>query len=339
MLEYYPLIIGAILGAAGLSAALFCILHYRSQIRQLEQTLDEFESKMTDSGFLDLADEESPAPRKAAPAILSDMAEKRESKLVSRLSHILKRTSLNETHALKERDQVTSLLSDLSHQLKTPLSNIVMYTELLSEGGLSTEEQKSFLSETRRQSEKMQWLMKNMLKASQLEQGILSFSAGYTTIKPTIGKAVSSVYARAAKKDIHIEMEEFPDRRLYHNPKWTVEALGNILDNAIKYSPAGSVVTIRLLPLELYTRIEIEDQGMGISPAHYNDIFKRFYREEQASQTEGNGLGLYLSQLILNTEKGYITAAAGRDGGACFQIFLLNEVESSKGLHPSRLPF
>ena len=172
MLEYYPLIIGAILGAAGLSAALFSILHYRSQIRQLEQTLDEFESKMTDSGFLDLADEESPAPRKAAPAILSDMAEKRESKLVSRLSHILKRTSLNETHALKERDQVTSLLSDLSHQLKTPLSNIVMYTELLSEGGLSTEEQKSFLSETRRQSEKMQWLMKNMLKASQLEQGI-----------------------------------------------------------------------------------------------------------------------------------------------------------------------
>ena len=104
--------------------------------------------------------------------------------------------------------------------------------------------------------------------------------------------------------------------------------MGNILDNAVKYSPAGSSVTVRVRPLEIYTRIEIEDQGIGMEVSQYNEIFKRFYRGSQVEQEEGNGLGLYLAQLILNREKGYITVSSQVGSGSCFQIYLLNEVNT-----------
>ena len=139
-----------------------------------------------------------------------------------------------------------------------------------------------------------------MLKASQLEKGIISFSAEYTGIRETIGQAVSGVYAQAEDKNITIMVEAFEDRKLYHNPKWTAEALENILDNAVKYSPSGSTVTVRVYPMELYTQIEITDQGIGIPRGEYNKIFQRFYRSGNAAQTQGSGLGLYLAQLILN---------------------------------------
>lgn len=300
--------VGAALGLAGMAAALGMALYCRVQMNRMEEILARFAEK--------------------GEAGLSDIREQRESKLVSQMAHLLRRTEMEEKQASQERDQVTALLSDLSHQLKTPLANMVMYTELLEDPSLSEEEKTLFVRETRHQAEKMQWLMKNMLKASQLEQGILSFPSGYAGIKETIGKAVTAVYASAADKQIRVVTEEFADRRLYHNPKWTVEALGNILDNAVKYSPQGSVIAVRVRPLEIYTRIEIEDQGIGISPDHYNDIFKRFYRGQEVACQEGNGLGLYLAQLILNKEKGYITVAPGKEKGSCFQVFLLNEAQA-----------
>lgn len=255
----------------------------------------------------------------------SMLEEERESKLASRLQAILHRSELEKLQSLSERDAVSALLSDLSHQLKTPLANLMMYTELLEAGGLSEKEQAAFLHEMRGQAEKMQWILKSMLKSSQLEQGIVSFTSGFTKIKETIASAVGSVYAKACEKHICVVTEEFEDCRLYHNPKWTAEALGNILDNAVKYSPRDSQVTVRLCMLETYARIEVEDEGIGIGKAESNQIFKRFYRGEQAGQQEGNGLGLYLAQLILSKEKGYVTVKSQKGVGSCFQVYLLKE--------------
>lgn len=259
-------------------------------------------------------------------AAFSTMEETRESKLESSLQKTLRQTVRKEEQAKKQRDEVAALLSDLSHQLKTPMANVVMYTELLEDKSLKGEERLRFARQAGAQAKKMQWLLGSMLKASQLEKGMISFSAEYTNIRQTIGKAVSGVYAQAEDKKITILVEPFVDKKLYHDPKWTAEALGNILDNAVKYSPQESTVTVRVVPMEIYTQIEIEDQGMGIAREEYNDIFKRFYRSEKAAQTEGSGLGLYLAQLILNKEKGYITASCGQGGGSSFRIFLLNEV-------------
>lgn len=254
------------------------------------------------------------------------MKETRESKLESSLQRVLNRASQKEETAKAERDEVSALLSDLSHQLKTPMANVRMYTELLEDESLQAEERIRFARQAKGQTEKMQWLLENMLRASQLEQGMITFAAEYTGIRETIGKAVSGIYAQASDKEITIEIEPFDDKKVYHNPKWTAEAIGNILDNAVKYSPQGGTITVRIQPLEIYTQIEISDQGFGIDEDEYNEIFKRFYRGRKTRQMEGNGLGLYLAQLILNKEKGYITVASQKGEGSSFRIFLLNEV-------------
>lgn len=259
-------------------------------------------------------------------ACFSTMKETRESKLENTLQRLLDQAEKKEAQAKRERDEVASLLSDLTHQLKTPMANVIMYTELLEDENLTPEERQRFTYLARTQAKKMQWLLGNMLKASQLERGMISFSAEYTGIRETIRQAVSSVYAQAEERDIMIKVEPFEDRKLYHNPRWTAEAMENILDNAVKYSPSGSVVTVRVQPMEIYTQIEISDQGIGISGEEYNKIFRRFYRSSNAAQTEGSGLGLYLAQLILNNEKGYVTAVSRPGEGSSFRVFLLNEV-------------
>lgn len=254
------------------------------------------------------------------------MQETRESKLESSLERILQQAAGKEEKARRERDEVSALLSDLSHQLKTPMANVRMYTEFLEDGTLPEEKRLRFARQAKVQAEKMQWLLESMLKASQLEHGMIAFTAGFTGIRETIGRAVSGIYAQAEEKGIVLQVEPFEERRLWHDPRWTAEAIGNLLDNAVKYSSEGSTITVRVLPMEIYTQIEIKDEGVGIAEEEYNEIFQRFYRGRQSGQTEGSGLGLYLAQLILNKEKGYITVASREGEGSSFRVFLLNEV-------------
>lgn len=254
----------------------------------------------------------------------ADMKETRESRMISQLYRILENASHKENEAVADKNQVISLLSDLSHQLKTPLSNITMNTEIMENGNLDEKNMRKFCHNTRLQAEKMQWLMQNLLKASRLENGMICFEAKDIPIKATLAKAISDVYAQASKKQITILTQEFEDIPLYHNPKWTAEAMANILENAIKYSPKGSTVSVELSSFELYTQIKFRDMGPGIPQKEYNLIFQRFYRGNNVFCEEGNGLGLYLAQLILQSEKGYITVSSKPNEGSCFSMFLLN---------------
>lgn len=253
-----------------------------------------------------------------------ELLETRESRIASQLRQILNSAHFKENQATDEKNQVMELISDLSHQLKTPLANIVMNMELLQNDSLPIEQQKEFLDHTKNQADKMQWLMENLLKASRLENGIIHFSAENTGIKETIAKAVSAVYAQSSKKNISLSVEEFQDFPLYHNPKWTAEALTNILENAIKYSPENSKIRIHISRMDIYSRIIISDEGVGIPEKEYNRIFQRFYRGKNVEQQDGTGLGLYLSQLILQCEKGYITVSSKVGQGSSFSVFLLN---------------
>lgn len=255
-----------------------------------------------------------------------DVLETRESRVVSQLRQILAAARGKEQRAAGEKGQVMELISDLSHQLKTPLANIIMNTELLQNPALEEEQRAEFLEHTRNQAGKMQWLMADLLKASRLENGMIHFDAGYTGVKETIARAVSAVFAQASSKKIGIMVEEFEDFKLYHNPKWTAEAMANLLENAVKYSPPDSHIRIILVRLDIYTRILIKDEGIGIPKSEFNQIFRRFYRGKEVEQQEGSGLGLYLAQLILQCEKGYITVSSEVGQGSCFSIFLLNEV-------------
>lgn len=315
---------GALLTAEGLAPLLaLCLLvcfaviiletvYFLGQWKRMDRILESFWNSMEE--------EEDPVS-------YPDVLETRESRIVSELQRILAQARFKRRQALGEKDQVMELISDLSHQLKTPLANIIMDTELLQEPSLNEGQRAEFLAHAREQADKLQWLMADLLKASRLENGMIRFDAGYTGIKGTIARAVGSVFAQASAKRIELITEEFQDVRLWHNPKWTAEAMANILENAVKYSPEGSSIKITLEALDIYTKITIADEGIGIPEEEFHLIFQRFYRGKAVEQHEGSGLGLYLAQLILKCEKGYITVSSGEGAGSRFSLFLLNEVE------------
>lgn len=300
-------------GLAVSIAVIFVITAYfMGQWRKLDRILDEFHRGSYDN----------------TTGVMSgykDMAETRESRVISQLEMILAGARFRERHAVGEKDRIVELISDLSHQIRTPLANIVMNIELLQDVSPDEGQRAEFLERTKCQADKLQWLTDNLLKASKLENGMIRFSAGMNGIKGTIAKAVSSVYAQASVKNIELSVEEFADFDLYHNPKWTAEAMTNILENGVKYAPAGSRIHIALCRMDIYTKIMISDEGIGIPEKEYHMIFKRFYRSSAVEQQEGSGLGLYLAQLIAQCEKGYITVASEVGKGSCFSLFLLNE--------------
>ena len=307
----------AVIGILAVSLAL-CLtalaagmVYFLWQWKKLDRILDSFQQWSEDGGM---------QGKDGCP----DLQETRESRIVSQLRRILESARFKERQAVEERNQTVELIADLSHQFKTPLANIIMDTELSQDDSFGEEERKQFLMHAKSQADKMQWLMSSLLKASRLENGMIRFPVEAAGIKETIARSLGHVYGQAAAKDIALAVEEFQDFNLIHNPKWTAEALANILENAIKYSPRHSSIHVGVTRLDLYTKITIADEGIGISEKEYNLIFKRFYRSGMVEQQEGSGLGLYLAQLIVLQEKGYITVASRVGQGSRFSMFLLN---------------
>lgn len=254
----------------------------------------------------------------------SDVKEGEYSALVSKIKQIQEVLENHARSAETEKEQVKSLVSNMSHQLKTPLANLSLYAEILGKSELSKERKNEFFSKMQRQIEKLNWMVESLSKMVKLEQNLDDFEIKNTKIRQTILDAVDTVYEKLEKKDIQLDMESFEDRFLYHNRKWTVEVFVNLLENAIKYTEKGGFISIRVKSYELYTEIQISDNGRGIRQEELTDIFKRFYRSPEMENMEGSGIGLYLCNLILEKEKGYITAISEYGKGSCFSVFLQN---------------
>lgn len=254
----------------------------------------------------------------------SDVKEGEYSALVSKIKQIQEVLENHARSAETEKEQVKSLVSNMSHQLKTPLANLSLYAEILGKSELSKERKNEFFSKMQRQSEKLNWMVESLSKMVKLEQNLDDFEIKNTKIRQTILDAVDTVYEKLEKKDIQLDMESFEDRFLYHNRKWTVEVFVNLLENAIKYTEKGGFISIRVKSYELYTEIQISDNGRGIRQEELTDIFKRFYRSPEVENMEGSGIGLYLCNLILEKEKGYITVLSEYGKGSCFSVFLQN---------------
>lgn len=254
----------------------------------------------------------------------SDVKEGEYSALVSKIKQIQEVLENHARSAETEKEQVKSLVSNMSHQLKTPLANLSLYAEILGKSELSKERKNDFFSKMQRQIEKLNWMVESLSKMVKLEQNLDDFEIKNTKIRQTILDSVDTVYEKLEKKDIQLDMESFEDRFLYHNRKWTVEVFVNLLENAIKYTEKGGFISIRVKSYELYTEIQISDNGRGIRQEELTDIFKRFYRSPEVENMEGSGIGLYLCNLILEKEKGYITAISEYGKGSCFSVFLQN---------------
>ena len=181
-----------------------------------------------------------------------------------------------------------------------------------------------FACKMQKQIDKLNWIVESLSKMVKLEQNIDGFEAAGLPVGQTILEAVDMIYEKLEQKDIELITEPFEDRLLYHNRKWTGEVFVNLLENAVKYTQKGGCIHIRVCPYDLYTEIQIADNGRGIKQEELTDIFKRFYRSPEVENMEGSGIGLYLSNLILEKEKGYMMVKSEYGKGSCFSVFLRN---------------
>lgn len=223
----------------------------------------------------------------------------------------------------QDKQMIQELVSDISHQVKTPVANIRMFTGILQQHRLSDEKQAEFLDTMTVQINKLDFLMQSLVKMSRLETGTFSMHMEERSLYHTIAQAVNSIWAKADQKRIRIDVSCDSRAVVKHDVKWTAEALGNILDNAVKYTPEGGSISICVRPWQFYTRIDITDTGIGIAPGHYNDVFRRFYRAEEVAREEGVGLGLYLARGIITRQKGYVSVKSKVGEGSTFSVFLL----------------
>ena len=165
--------------------------------------------------------------------------------------------------------------------------------------------------------------MQSLIKMSRLEAGTFALHMEDASLYDTIAQAVSGILTAAERKHIQISVDCDSRETVRHDPKWTAEALGNLLDNAVKYTPEGGSVHIRVRPWQFYTRVDITDTGIGIPEEHCNDVFKRFYLAQSSAASEGVGLGLYLARGIITRQRGYITLKSEVGKGSSFSVFLL----------------
>lgn len=243
-----------------------------------------------------------------------------ESKIQFKLNKLLDKVNYEIDQSRQSQDKIQALITDLSHQVKTPLTNIKLYLDILQKKEASINNI-DFYKKLDLQVEKLEFLMNSIIKISRLENDIITIVPKPNNIKETVFKTITDVYYKAESKDIFIDYKP-TDYIAIYDEKWTIEAISNVLDNAVKYSNPHSTITIECENTEFYCILKIIDQGIGINKNEFNNIFKRFYRENDKHNYEGIGIGLYLTREILSLEHGYISVKSEKNIGSCFSIYL-----------------
>lgn len=258
----------------------------------------------------------------------SDYDETKLSRVEAKWKHFLGTSVLSRENLEKEKENVKSLVSDISHQTKTPMANMKLYASLLRESleleddTANREQNLSLIEEIYRQTEKLEFLIDSLTKMSRLESNIVEVKPKQQEIAKLLETVIEDMEIKAAQKGQEIINTYADNGTALFDMKWTKEALGNILDNAVKYSPQGSCITVSVTEYEIYTAVSVKDQGIGIREEDTAKIFGRFYRAEEVQQEDGVGIGLYLAREILKKENGYIKVKSKPGMGAEFIIYL-----------------
>lgn len=254
--------------------------------------------------------------------ICKDTLSSKEQNKIKELVYILE-TEKNRYEV--EKGNIQSLITDLSHQIKTPLTNISMYNATILERKIDEETKGEFLNLMGEQISKLQWLVDGLIKISRLETELISLCKGEYFIEDSLAMALGGLYSKGKEKSVNISVNCDSAITAIFDMKWTSEALINIIENSIKYSEAGSNITIKVIPLEMFIRIDIKDEGIGIEKKEINNIFKRFYRSEDVREYKGIGIGLYLAREIISRQGGYIKVTSKKNIGSTFSVFLLKK--------------
>ena len=232
---------------------------------------------------------------------------------------------INHRLVASERADLQELISDISHQVKTPISNLKMINATLLEQEVPQDKQREFLLASGTQLDKLDFLMQAMIKTSRLETGVISLEKKQQPIYDTLAMALGSIFMNAERKHIQVEVNCPETLVVSHDRKWTAEALFNILDNAVKYTPEYGSIRVCVESWEMHLKVSITDTGKGIPENQQGAIFRRFYREEDVHDIEGIGIGLYLAREIISLQNGYIQVTSQVGTGSTFSVFLPHE--------------
>lgn len=279
------------------------IIRLRREERRLMESLDSMLEKAINGDFRESEYNET---------VLSSI-EQKMAKFLAASERTLKT-------ATEERENIKSLVSDISHQTRTPVANIELYTQLLAEKGLDGESA-ACVRAIESQSEKLRELMEALIKTSRLETGIIALKPSAAELSDIVSRAVEQYRPKAGEKNIELSADMSQMKALC-DPKWTEEAVCNVLDNAVKYTPEGGKISVEMKEYEMFCRVDITDTGIGVPEDEQAAIFARFRRGEGAAGKPGLGIGLYLTRRILSGEGGYIKVESKAGKGSRFSIFL-----------------
>ncbi|WP_295126579.1 HAMP domain-containing sensor histidine kinase [Ruminococcus sp.] len=250
----------------------------------------------------------------------SDYDETDLSKLESKWLRYLSASKLSHRRTEEERQKLRELISDISHQTKTPLANILLYTQLLQEQVLD-EQSRQLVTEIQSQSAKLEFLIESLVKTSRLETGTFTFVKEKAEVSDLVESVLAQASAKAERRSIKLKAEPCACKAVF-DMKWTREAIFNIVDNAVKYSREDTEVNVSVKEYEMFVCVAVKDEGMGIPEAEQPLVFGRFYRGSEVAQDEGVGIGLYLARQIIEEQGGYIQLSSEVGKGSEFSVFI-----------------
>ena len=297
---------GWLVAGAALLAALGAVFYSRWRTARLLARLDEMLAAAMDGSFTEQRFDES-----------------RLSALESRLAQYLAASSVSAQNLQAQKNQISALVSDISHQTRTPVANLQLYAQLLAEQPLGPEG-RACAEAIETQAQKLQSLIEALVKTSRLESGVLALHPAPGELAPMVERAAAQYAPKAAARGLSLTMGPIAGSAVF-DPKWTEEALCNLLDNAVKYTPAGGAVTVSVQAYELFAAVRVRDTGPGIPEEEQAKIFGRFYRAPAAYQAEGVGIGLYLARQIAAGQGGYLKVESVPGAGSTFSLYLPRE--------------
>lgn len=250
------------------------------------------------------------------------------SELESAMWRFLNDCQVSSVQLEEQKQKIQFLISDISHQTVTPIANIKIYAELLEEqrekwkagkydAGEDVSEEIDAIKD---QVDKLDFLIQSLVRLSRLENGILEVEPQRTCIREVLAAVRRQFTQKAQQKNITFTVEDSAQEAEL-DIKWTIEAVGNIVDNAIKYTPEDGEVTVRVTPYSMFLRLDVIDTGIGIAEQEQAAVFARFYRSREVCRQPGVGIGLYLAREVMKRQKGYIKVSSEPGKGSTFSLF------------------
>ncbi|MBX4258747.1 HAMP domain-containing histidine kinase [Clostridium estertheticum] len=220
----------------------------------------------------------------------------------------------------EEKNFLVDLLSDISHQLKTPLSSVILYNDIMVTKELTRVQNELFLLNNQDQLEKMNWLIKNLLKIAKLDAKAIGIVKEEQSLNGTMHDSIDALESMAIECQVKIIFNEKEEIEFNHDVLWLQEAFINIIKNCIEHTASGGSIKLVLMENPLYTRVTIEDTGEGITELDLPNIFKRFYKAKTARRSDSIGIGLSISKSIIEAHNGIIEVRSKVNIGTEFII-------------------